>query len=147
MTRPFKSQEKRIVSYEIAFCYWEVIDILEESKFYVGWFSAGRIFQGKEVSGEKLLKGNYTRGIIPEFLYKLFLFDLLSLWQFNFSCRDIRGKSPREIFKGVEIVWRIFLWGGGLHKGETFHQDSGRREFPVLHGGEISGMIWKAIIN
>jgi hypothetical protein len=53
---------------------------------------------GREVSGWELLKGNFRLENLSELF---FLFDLLSLYQFNFICGDILAKLPGENFQSV----------------------------------------------
>ena len=53
-------------------------------------------FQGLNFLGEILYSGN-----LPEFLYEISLYVLLSLYRFNFKCRDVKGNCPGKFVPGL----------------------------------------------
>ena len=103
-----------VLSYKIYpffVCYWNLY-------MFLGWggeddFSSGRICHGENYLWRENFQGvDFSREVLhwvnlPEFLYKISLYVLLSLYRFNFRCGN---------FYLDWIAPRIFLWGGGLFR-------------------------------
>ena len=63
-----------------------------------GVFSTEKeVFRGLNFSGKILRWGD-----LPEFLYEISFYFLLSLHRFNFTCGDVKCNFPGQIFARVE---------------------------------------------